>query len=88
MPARNTRSFNKEVPSAQVTAQFAEKSESETKTDSQTKQHYPLFAIRTVLQLCHADIATSALSGLGYPLRFGSARSTMPLYLIKRTIRI
>ncbi|MGC3948036.1 MAG: hypothetical protein QM762_26600 [Chryseolinea sp.] len=87
-PAETARIVKKESQSTQLNTQLAEKSESETKTENEARHDTPFFAIQTVIQLFRFDIATPAVSGFVYTTRFGSARSVIPLYLFKRTIRI
>jgi len=74
----------KDVFSTLVTAQLAEKSESET----DTKAYTPLFVIQTVVQLCHFDSRTPGRPGPLYATRFGGFLNAVPLYLVARTIRI
>jgi hypothetical protein len=73
-----------DIPSTMVTAQLAEKSESET----DVKPHTPLFVIHTVAQVFHFDVRTPGRQGPLYATMFGGFLSAIPRYLVERKIRI
>ena len=84
IPAQAARVLKKDSATPQLTAQLAEKVESE----SDTKHFTPLFIVQTVIQLFRFDFSAPAFSGLVYATRYNSYRSIIPIYLVERAIRI
>lgn len=86
IPAHAGRVVKRETRAAQITTQLAENVESETKTE--TRHDTPLFTIHTVTQLFPFDPAAPTVSGFITGVSGRTAIRFIPLYLVKRTLRI
>jgi hypothetical protein len=84
IPAQAARVLKKDAATPQLTAQLAEKVESE----SDSKHATPLFILQTVIELFRFDFSAPEFSGLVYATKVSSYRNIIPIYLVERAIRI